>query len=125
MTGILDQRRAELEQMRRINSEVRRQRRAMLRNQFGGRCAYCNTPTGRNGTVDHYVAQAHGGTNTWPNLRWACRHCNERKADMLPHEWQAWLAAHRPAKTETRYEMKVRLLTAAIRRSIDGGAQEG
>lgn len=106
--------------MRRINSAERRDRRALLRQKYGGRCAYCGITTGRNGTVDHYVAQAHGGTNSWPNLRWACRPCNERKADMRPGEWEAWLAAHRPAAQESPYEAKVRLLAYAIRRDPRG-----
>lgn len=114
------------EQARRIRIDARRQRRELLRKKFGGRCAYCNTPTGRDGTIDHYVPKAHGGTNTWPNLRWSCRSCNETKGDMQPHEWEQWLSQHRTAAAESRYEGRVRLLQRAIWRAADrksGGCQ--
>jgi hypothetical protein len=104
--------------MKRINSIKKNERRDLLRQKFGGRCAYCGDATGRDGTVDHYLAQAHGGTNVWSNLRWSCRPCNERKGAMWPLQWEAVLAAERPRRRESRYEAKVRMISEAIRRSL-------
>lgn len=75
--------------MKRVNSAVKRRTRENLCHAHGGRCAYCNRPVRLpDGTVDHYMPQALGGTNARENLRWACRGCNERKADMHPDEWE-------------------------------------
>lgn len=37
-------------------------------------------------TVDHIIPRSRGGRNTWTNTACACRRCNGRKADRLPHE---------------------------------------
>lgn len=79
--------------MRRINSMKKYDMRVSLCAKFGGRCAYCNRAVGmRNGTIDHYMPQALGGTNAGENLRWCCFSCNQLKGDMHPDEW----AQHMP-----------------------------
>mgnify|MGYP000243359702 CR=1 FL=1 len=96
--------------MKRINSAERRELRANLCNRYGGRCAYCNTPTGlRSGTVDHYLPEALGGTNSQRNLRWCCWACNQAKGSMHPDEWEAWQPILRP-RVESRADVRVRLL---------------
>ena len=37
-------------------------------------------------TVDHVIPRSRGGGNTWGNTACACRWCNGRKADRMPHE---------------------------------------
>lgn len=59
-------------------------------------CGYCGAQPGfrQSGrlltrddfTVDHIVPASRGGKNTWGNTICACKACNQRKADRLPHE---------------------------------------
>jgi 5-methylcytosine-specific restriction endonuclease McrA len=46
-------------------------------------CQYCGD-TAEN--VDHVVPRSRGGNHTWENVVAACRRCNSRKKDRLPHE---------------------------------------
>lgn len=62
----------------------------------GHTCVYCGTGVGerRRGrvltradfTVDHLIPRSRGGGNTWGNTACACRWCNGRKGDRMPHE---------------------------------------
>lgn len=99
--------------MQRINSADKRRLRSWLCDKHGGRCCYCGKTVGGAGTVDHYLPQALGGTNAKPNLRWACRPCNQQKGQMHPDEWDRRPPA---AAEETAYQRKVRLLREAIQR---------
>lgn len=47
------------------------------------RCQYCGSPAEN---VDHVVPRSRGGTHSWENVVAACRPCNARKEDRLPHE---------------------------------------
>jgi 5-methylcytosine-specific restriction endonuclease McrA len=49
----------------------------------GHRCQYCGSPAD---SIDHVVPRSRGGTHTWENVVAACRRCNTRKEDRLPHE---------------------------------------
>ena len=49
----------------------------------GGRCQYCGA-TAEN--LDHVIPRSKGGPHTWENVVAACRPCNTRKEDRLPHE---------------------------------------
>ena len=59
-------------------------------------CVYCGARVGerRRGrvltrydfTVDHLIPRSRGGGNTWGNTACACRWCNGRKDDRMPHE---------------------------------------
>lgn len=70
-------------------------RRAVLERD-GWTCIYCDARPGdrRQGrvlvkadfTVDHIVPRSRGGRNTWTNTACACYQCNQRKADLTPHE---------------------------------------
>lgn len=56
-----------------------------LRELYGYRCAYCGlseVEAGGELTVDHFVPQAHGGTDTPENLVYACHACNTSKGDL-------------------------------------------
>ncbi|HNX03971.1 MAG TPA: HNH endonuclease [Opitutales bacterium] len=37
-------------------------------------------------SIDHVIPRERGGRNTWENLVTACKSCNNRKANRLPHE---------------------------------------
>lgn len=49
----------------------------------GHRCQYCGMPAE---SIDHVVPRSRGGKHTWDNVVAACRRCNTRKEDRLPHE---------------------------------------
>jgi 5-methylcytosine-specific restriction endonuclease McrA len=47
------------------------------------RCQYCGAPAEN---VDHVIPRSRGGTHSWDNVVAACKPCNSRKEDRLPHE---------------------------------------
>jgi 5-methylcytosine-specific restriction endonuclease McrA len=49
----------------------------------GHTCQYCGEAAEN---IDHVVPRSRGGTHTWDNVVAACRPCNARKEDRLPHE---------------------------------------
>jgi 5-methylcytosine-specific restriction endonuclease McrA len=49
----------------------------------GGRCQYCGASAEN---LDHVIPRSKGGPHTWENVVAACRPCNTRKEDRLPHE---------------------------------------
>jgi len=49
----------------------------------GHRCQYCD---GAAESIDHVVPRSRGGLHAWDNVVAACRRCNTRKEDRLPHE---------------------------------------
>ncbi len=57
----------------------------------GGRCQYCDQAAEN---LDHVVPRSKGGPHTWENVVAACRRCNSRKEDRLPHD--AGMALRRP-----------------------------
>jgi 5-methylcytosine-specific restriction endonuclease McrA len=46
-------------------------------------CQYCGLPAEN---VDHVLPRSRGGQHIWENVVAACRRCNSRKEDRLPHE---------------------------------------
>src|SRR5437762_13937955 len=46
-------------------------------------CQYCGAPAEN---VDHVIPRSRGGQHTWDNVVAACRRCNSRKENRLPHE---------------------------------------
>jgi 5-methylcytosine-specific restriction endonuclease McrA len=46
-------------------------------------CQYCGSPAEN---VDHVVPRSKGGEHAWENVVAACRRCNSRKENRLPHE---------------------------------------
>lgn len=70
-------------------------RRGLL-GRDGHTCVYCGAGVGerRHGrvltradfTVDHLIPRSRGGGNTWGNTACACRWCNGRKGNRMPHE---------------------------------------
>lgn len=78
--------------------------RAARRNRATGtRCAYCGVAFegsgARSRTVDHRLPRSRGGTDGLANLVFACRACNQRKADRPEPEFLAspWLRDRRRA----------------------------
>ena len=58
--------------------------RAYIRELWGHRCAYCGKAAWENRTrfeLDHVVPRSKGGPTNIGNLVWACRPCNQAKAD--------------------------------------------
>lgn len=50
-------------------------------------CLYCGDEhPDRELTRDHVVPRSRGGSDEWDNVVAACRRCNHRKGDRLPHE---------------------------------------
>jgi 5-methylcytosine-specific restriction endonuclease McrA len=49
----------------------------------GSRCQYCGSAAEN---LDHVIPRSRGGQHTWENVVAACRRCNTRKEDHLPHE---------------------------------------
>jgi 5-methylcytosine-specific restriction endonuclease McrA len=49
----------------------------------GHKCQYCGNAAEN---IDHVIPRSRGGTHTWDNVVAACRPCNARKEDRLPHE---------------------------------------
>ena len=58
--------------------------RAYIRELWGHRCAYCGKAAWESRTrfeIDHVVPRSKGGPTNVGNLVWACRACNQAKAD--------------------------------------------
>lgn len=52
---------------------------------------YCGKPVSdRDGTVDHMLPLARGGSNNDDNLVAACKKCNELKNNRTPLEFFSW-----------------------------------
>jgi 5-methylcytosine-specific restriction endonuclease McrA len=57
-----------------------------------GKCHYCGRDTPpKELTMDHMVPLARGGRTTKGNVVPACKDCNNRKRQMLPMEWDAYI----------------------------------
>jgi 5-methylcytosine-specific restriction endonuclease McrA len=57
-----------------------------------GICYYCgNRVPAKELTMDHIVPIARGGRTTKGNLATACKDCNNKKKQLLPMEWEAYL----------------------------------
>lgn len=76
--------------------------RAARRNRSRAReCFYCGVAFDGRGalerTVDHRLPRSRGGAEGLANLVFACRACNQRKADQLEADFvrSAWLAERR------------------------------
>lgn len=71
--------------------------RQALREDFWWSCAYCSITEvearGIGFELDHYEPRAHGGSDEYGNLMYACQHCNRKK--------EAWFASE--ARRELGY----------------------
>jgi 5-methylcytosine-specific restriction protein A len=83
------------EELRRERDKARDLRRSQWwRNRIAsGLCHYCGrrVPPGEL-TLDHIVPLVRGGRSTRGNCVPACKTCNSAKQDLLPTEWEAYLA---------------------------------
>ena len=58
-----------------------------------GVCHYCGGQVSAGElTMDHIVPIARGGRSTKGNVVTACKNCNNKKKQLLPMEWQEYLA---------------------------------
>jgi 5-methylcytosine-specific restriction endonuclease McrA len=62
------------------------------------RCQYCGSAAE---SIDHVLPKSRGGLHAWDNVVAACRRCNTRKEDRLPHEAGLVLRRH-PAAPRQR-----------------------
>ncbi len=82
---------ADLKRERRVARELRHSQ-WWKRRLAKGVCHYCGRKTPPSElTMDHIVPIARGGRSTRGNLVPACKECNNRKKQLLPMEWQAYL----------------------------------
>ena len=84
----------EAEDIRRERRKARelRQSQWWKRQLAKGFCQYCkrSVPPGEL-TMDHVVPVARGGKTTRGNVRAVCKDCNNKKRQLLPTEWAAYL----------------------------------
>lgn len=58
-----------------------------------GLCYYCGGKfPPKELTMDHIVPLGRGGTSAKGNLVASCKECNSRKKNMLPVEWEEYMA---------------------------------
>jgi 5-methylcytosine-specific restriction endonuclease McrA len=58
-----------------------------------GICYYCGRSIlPKQLTMDHIVPMARGGKTTKSNVVPSCKECNNQKKQLLPMEWEAYLA---------------------------------
>ncbi|UCH24028.1 MAG: HNH endonuclease [Deltaproteobacteria bacterium] len=58
-----------------------------------GGCYYCGRSTPpKQLTMDHIVPIARGGRSTKSNVVPSCKECNYKKKQLLPMEWEEYLA---------------------------------
>ena len=87
--------------MRRFFQRWRADAPARRNRADGTTCFYCGVTFEGEGkrarTVDHRRAKSRGGTDGLVNVVFACRACNDRKADSTEEDFLAseWLAARR------------------------------
>jgi two-component system phosphate regulon sensor histidine kinase PhoR len=68
------------------------------RRRAKGFCHYCGHPMPPGElTMDHIVPIARGGKSTKGNIVPACKECNNKKKQLLPMEWEAYLQERRAA----------------------------
>lgn len=67
-----------------------------------GLCHWCGrTVPAKDLTMDHIVPVSRGGKSTKSNTVPACKACNNKKRQLLPMEWEAYLdSLHHPQEGE-------------------------
>lgn len=90
------------------DSRLKRERskaRELRRTQWWKRCCakgichYCGRPTPAGElTMDHVIPLARGGKTTKGNVVTACKDCNNKKKELLPLEWTAYIETLRKAE---------------------------
>jgi len=92
------------EDMRRERNRARELRKSgWWKNKIGrGRCHYCGGEFDPDSlTLDHIVPVARGGRSTKGNCVPACKECNNNKKNLLPVEWEEYLAKLRRDDSST------------------------
>jgi len=83
------------EDERRERNKARELRQSQWwKNRIGtGICYYCGARVApKELTLDHLVPVSRGGRSTRGNCVPACKECNNQKKNLLPMEWEAYLA---------------------------------
>lgn len=68
--------------------EAKARFREHILNFWGNKCAYCQEPLGRSGTLDHVRPKSKGGETRRSNLVACCYNCNMRKGSSK--DWLEW-----------------------------------
>ena len=77
----------------RYKARVLRESQWWKRRLAKGVCHYCGRLTSsRELTMDHIVPLARGGKSIKGNVVTACKECNNKKKQLLPMEWEEYLA---------------------------------
>jgi 5-methylcytosine-specific restriction endonuclease McrA len=67
-----------------------------------GVCTYCGRQVSpKELTMDHIVPIARGGKSTKGNLAPCCKTCNNNKKQLLPMEWEDYLARFRKSEGDS------------------------
>jgi 5-methylcytosine-specific restriction protein A len=67
-----------------------------------GQCYYCGQATPpKELTMDHIVPISRGGKSTRGNIVPVCKACNNKKKQLLPMEWEAYLQGLKTAGART------------------------
>lgn len=74
-------------------SRINKKTREIVRNKYGGRCAYCGVPLSERFQVDHIKPKLRGGTHEIDNLNPACARCNNWKLWYTVEEYRSEIAA--------------------------------
>lgn len=75
-----------------------RQSQWWKRKRSTGICHYCNHPfPPRELTMDHIVPLARGGRSVKSNVVPCCKACNTFKKQMVPMEWDSYMASLKPS----------------------------
>lgn len=73
------------------SGKVTKEEWAACLDAYNHACSYCGKDiAGFDCTQDHIMPVTRGGLHVIENIVPACRSCNARKKNKLPHEWQAY-----------------------------------
>lgn len=72
----------------RANGALRSHQLQALWEAQAGKCRWCKKALALSeACLDHIISVSRGGDNRVSNLCWACRDCNQRKYNKMPHEF--------------------------------------
>lgn len=67
-----------------MSPKLKKSRRNQLVKDFGSRCWWCDVELLETEiTLDHLIPKSRGGSNSYENLRLACRKCNGSRGNSL------------------------------------------
>lgn len=83
--------------LNRIGGDTRRRMRFDLGQFWGWLCWWCREPIDvDSSTLEHLWPLSRGGKTIWPNLRLACRPCNELRGNSRSPSTRVWTVQPEP-----------------------------